>query len=122
LPRSIPLLFLPLLAACQHFVKVDTQGSKPVFSWAGGGVATGLTVGPVLEDCEFDGPHSEDRVWWQITGEIKSPVTYGETPPGATVRVPPRPLTDACATWVVTATDQTMRGEATEFRLRSGKW
>lgn len=76
----------------------------------------GLTVRPVLAECEFEGPHSPDEsVWWHISGKITSPVTYGVVPDGAVEHVPARSLTEQCDDWVVTVTDQGMRGESTEF-------
>lgn len=112
-------LILVTLGGCQHFVSVDTSRDRPVFSWPGGAVAQGLTVMPVLEDCEFDGPHSPDeRIWWHISGPLRSPITYGVVPPGVAEQVKAKVLTDKCSTWVVTVTDQTMQGEATKFRVK----
>lgn len=114
--RMLRILGLTLwLAGCQHFVNVTHAGAKPVFSWPGGVPASGLTVRPVMEDCKFKGPHSPDQIWWHISGEIHSPVTYGVVPKGVTEHVVARPLSEECDTWVVTVTDQSMRGESTEF-------
>lgn len=103
-------------AGCQHFVAVDLAGPKPVFTWPGGAPVASLTV-LADEDCPaIKNKAYADRVWWQISGPLKSGVIYGQVPSGATELAPARALTYECRPYVVTVTDANFRGESVTFR------
>jgi hypothetical protein len=115
---SAAFLVLASLATsgCATFVAVDTSGSAPVFTWPADRPVRSLSVMPVVEDC--DGPAREtaqrDRYWWQISGDLKPPITYGQLPPGANESMAARPLLEGCDTWVVTVANG-MQSESTRF-------
>jgi hypothetical protein len=109
------LACLALASGCQTFVEVTTPGSAPVFTWRSGAPVTGLLV---TADPDCDAVHGKmraDSVWWQVTGPLTPPVTYGVVPRGATELAPPRPLAD-CGKYTVTVTDASLQGESTGFR------
>ena len=109
------LIVAGALTGCQTFVSVDTKGKAPVFTWRADLPVTGLLV-TADPDCEaVVGKTRADSVWWQLTGTIHPPVTYGVVPRGATELAPPRPLS-ACGKYQVTVTDQNLQGETSTFR------
>jgi len=110
-------LFAGTLGACTHFVDVDTHGQVPLFSWRAAAPVTSLTV-LADEDCpQLGGKTAEDRIWWQISGDIKPPVTYGILPRGAAELARARPLAEGCGPWTVILSDPSMQGVRDTFRF-----
>jgi hypothetical protein len=115
--KSIAALAALLSAGCQTFVDVNTLGRQPVFSWRADAPVKSLTV--LADDaCELvHGPGRAERVWWQISGTLKPPITYGVVPKGAAEVAGPRPWPRECAHWTVTVTDGSTQGESATFRF-----
>ena len=120
--RNLLVSLILFMHGCQTVLEVHQFPMRPAeFTWRDGSAVNSLVVLADPSCPSLHGQSYEDRVWWQISGELRPPIYYGKLPRGASQQASPRPLSESCGPYTVSVSDQALRVESATFSLRTAK-